>query len=935
MSEDIKESKAAEEKYRLLFEQNPDAILLIDENGKIVMANDAFCMLVEDKKVEGKFFFDYIAKEDKKHFLFYYKRRKKITLPSRYSFTLITHKGQRREVDGTIILLPDKKTSLTVLRDITPLIEAEARFQALSEETPVGVFFIEEGKFTYVNPKIAKIFETTPKEMIGKNLLEFVAPTSRKIVEKAIKNKLSERKKADQYEFQGLTAKGRIITCEVRSQSITYRGKPAIVGSLIDITERKKQEMELIRAKEEALSANRAKTAFLANMSHEMRTPLNAILGFTELLFETNLTPQQKEYVKTIFNSAKHLNDLISQVLDISQIEAGIFKIEKKPTSLKKLIEEVASIIKQRALIKGLKFKLSLSKKLPERILTDPLRLRQALLNLLHNALKYTEYGYISLSVKHKNKKLIFTIKDTGCGIPKEKLPHIFERFLPFERKEGGLGLGLAITKEVIEKLGGAIKVKSQIQRGTIFEVNLPIEEAKKEEILPKADVLLIEGDELTAKLILSYLQTRGLSTYTLKEGNQAIKMAMKLHPSFIMLNLLLPDIFGFEILRELKQNEKTKRIPVIIYSTFNEKLFTFGIADYLKKPITKKEILRVVLPYLHRKGDIFIIDNDETTVEFIAKIIKKLGYKAETFLSAKDAIEALNQKIPFLLIINPFLPKIDIFKLFSNLKFNKIKDVPIVVFISKKLSKRKIYELKEKTIALVEKEGENKEKVIGLLKKFLEIPQGLVLLAEDDPASQRLIKNILEKEGISVDVVEDGESAINAAHKKAYDLIIMDMRMPKLDGYEATRHLKSDPETRNIPIIALTAYALKEDKKRCLEAGADDYLAKPVSKREILCILKKYIEASRKVEEEEDRKYYINYLKETIQKMESAFKTGDIDTFLRLAHNLKGSGQAYGFTEISLLGKMLEEEIKKGEKEIVNLLFTQLCQKVKEYGTN
>ncbi|HDD35636.1 MAG TPA: PAS domain S-box protein, partial [Candidatus Desulfofervidus auxilii] len=529
--------KSTEERYRLLFEQNTDAILLVNEKTKIVIANNAFYKLVNEEEVKGNSILKYIAEEDRRKFFSYFKKRQ--TIPFRCTFRLLTSSKESKEIDCKIVLLPDKKTSLAVLRDMTPLVEAETLFHALAENAPIGVFFIEENGLSYVNPELARIFETIPENLIGKNPLKFIAPASKKVVKRKIKDKLSGHIMSDHYEFQGLTAKGRVITCEARSQTIAYKGKWAIVGSVIDVTERKKQEEELIKAKEEALSANRAKTAFLANMSHEMRTPLNAILGFTELLAETQLTPQQREYVETILNSVKHLSDLIGQVLDISQIEAGIFKLEKKPCSLKRLIEEVSSIIRQRALAKGLKFRFSFRKGLPEQILTDPLRLRQALLNLLHNALKYTEKGYISLTVTSQDKKLVFTVKDTGCGISKEVLPHIFERFLRFEKKEGGLGLGLSITKEVIEKLGGEIKVKSELGKGTIFKVILPIEEVKKEEVILPIDALIVEPNVDTAEVISSYLYKRGLRTQILKWDKQSFKTINKFAPSFILLDFI------------------------------------------------------------------------------------------------------------------------------------------------------------------------------------------------------------------------------------------------------------------------------------------------------------------------------------------------------------------------------------------------------------
>ncbi|HDD35565.1 MAG TPA: response regulator [Candidatus Desulfofervidus auxilii] len=260
-------------------------------------------------------------------------------------------------------------------------------------------------------------------------------------------------------------------------------------------------------------------------------------------------------------------------------------------------------------------------------------------------------------------------------------------------------------------------------------------------------------------------------------------------------------------------------------------------------------------------------------------------------------------------------------------------KEIPVIVFIIPK--QKGMSSLKKRLLRLIKYKGREREYIIKWIKKFLGIPEGSILVAEDDPASQRLIRNILENEGLNVDIVENGEAALMAVKERVYDIIVMDMRMPKLDGYEATKRLKEDPKTKHIPVIALTAHALKEDKERCLKAGADDYLAKPVTKSKLLRILKKHMETHLAAEEEEDRIYYINYLKETVHAMDVALRTGDFNTFLRLAHNLKGSGQSYGFTEISFLGKMLEEEFKEGKKEIVKFLFKKLCQKVKEYETN
>ncbi len=537
---------------------------------------------------------------------------------------------------------------------------------------------------------------------------------------------------------------------------------------LMALNEELKAQAEELAAQKKALEektrqvkeANRLKSEFLSNMSHELRTPLNAILGMTKLLIAGvggPITDKQLEYLKIIERNGENLLTLINDVLDLSKIEAGKVEITWNKVYLKEFIDEVLKSVKTLAEEKGLLLK-SIFKEKVDYIITDPDKLRQILLNLLSNAIKFTEKGEVTVIVEEKEKNIYISVKDTGIGIPEEAIDYIFDAFRQIDgsttRKYGGTGLGLSIVKKLVELLGGEIKVKSKLGKGSTFTIILPKESIDKEKIekdleekikstlLPresseittyvpktKRQILIIDDDPIVTeelKVLLKQENYDLLFAYTGEKGLEFIKMAK---PDLVILDLMMPGMNGFAVLDLLQQDEEIKHIPVIILSAID-----LTEEEKSKLPPNVKGILL--------KGQI-----DKTQ---LIKTIRE--------------------------------------SLYSGISETQLKT-----------------------------------------KKISSTTLAKILIVEDNLDNLFLLKEALKDTNYIIYTAKNGLQAIEQAQKINPDLIIMDMLMPVMDGYEATQRLRKYHQFKNTPIIGLTARAMRGDREKVLAAGCDDYLSKPV----------------------------------------------------------------------------------------------------------
>ncbi|RLA94204.1 MAG: diguanylate cyclase, partial [Deltaproteobacteria bacterium] len=634
-----------------------------------------------------------------------------------------------------------------------------------------------KGIIQTVNPATCALLEYKEEELVGKPITHILTE------EKAIK-KFFEKKELRNYEVEYKAKNGKRIpmlfnSSTIRDQEDKTKG---IICVATDITKRKIAEKEMLKVREEALSASRAKSEFLASMSHEIRTPLNAIVGMAELLSDTQLNEEQKDYLNMIKISAHNLLEIINDILDLSKIEAGELELEETEFNLEDLVETTCISLAPKVHKKGLELICHLKPDVPEYIMSDSTRLRQVLINLIGNAIKFTEKGEIVVNVEKAKKKekgsvlLHFSVSDTGIGIPKERQEKIFESFTQADtsttRKYGGTGLGLTISKRLVEKMGGKIWVESEPGKGSTFHFTirvLPIEKPIKKEFVPQEikDLRILIADDIsTNRLILKeIISSWGLYPKEVENGSSVLKAlrsaSEKGRPyQLIILDKKMPDMNGFEIAKGIREIPEYSSTPIILLSSDEEKgdrekAKTLGISSVLLKPIRRSKLY-------------------DSLINALTRIRKKS--------------ESARKR-----------PKIE-----SRLKGKPLK----------------------------------------------------ILLAEDNLMNQKLAAKLLEKQGWQVKVANNGKEAVEWIEKDGFDVVLMDVQMPEMDGLEATKIIRErEKETnKHVPIIALTANAFKEDKKRCLDAGMDGYTSKPIRIHELFEIIERLVENS-SIEENPDRK--------------------------------------------------------------------------------
>jgi len=805
IKEDITERKRTEETLRFKnillstqLETSPDGILVVDEEGKIALFNHRFPEMWE---IAG----DVLASNSDERIL--QSVLGKLLDPEKF-LARVKHlyeqknEKSREEVflkDGSVF---DRYTSpllgsdgkyygrIWFFRDVTErkrfeeqLRESEKKYRRLVELAQEGILAVDAQADTiYINPRMAEMLGYTVEEMIGRSVFSFLDEKGVSIVKQNIE--LRKQGLRNQYDLEFFRKDGQRIYASVEASAITddnghHLGSLAMVA---DITQRKLAEQALaeknLQLQEmyeqtkklaiEAQAASLAKGRFVANISHEIRTPLNGIIGISDLLMGTKMTTEQKEYAQTINASAESLLNIINATLDFSKIEAGKIELEHINFNLRYIMEDIIGVLAVNASQKDIEITSFIEPAVPLNLNGDPGRLRQVLFNLIGNAIKFTSKGEIVITVapveeNEKTASLRFSVRDTGIGIPADKIGLLFNAFTQadesFTRKFGGTGLGLAISKGLVQQMEGKIGVESSPDKGSNFwfvipflKQNPPVTESfEPEAYFGGQRILIVDDNETNRTILVMQLQAWGAVTEAAESGAQAIKKLLLAGEqnqkpfSAVVLDQRMPEMDGLTLAKNIKADPELQDLPLILMTS-------------------------MILP-----TELY----EEQKKNFVGVILKPIR-QSHLYYSLLTALSGENAE--------------------------------------------KIAEIKAEASA-------------GSVS-----PVALrILIAEDNVTNQKVVCGILNKMGHSTTAVANGKEAVDVLKVVPFDLVLMDIQMPEMDGFEAAamiRNPASEVRDHNVPILALTAHALEDDRRKCLETGMNGYIAKPVTTKSLLSAL-------------------------------------------------------------------------------------------------
>ncbi|MEI6060281.1 MAG: response regulator [Bacteroidota bacterium] len=643
--------------------------------------------------------------------------------------------------------------------------ESEFYLREILDSQDVGVVIIdsETREISFVNSKGAALYGAAKEELIGKICHGSICTTpcgDCNISETLRLVKSSEKKL--------LNVHGELIPIIKSVVETTFNNRKSLVESFVDITDRKKAEEELIRAKEEAVAGSLAKSEFLANMSHEIRTPLNGVIGFTDLVMKTKLSETQQQYTSTISQSANALLDIINDILDFSKIEAGKLELNTAKSDLLEIGNQVADMVKFQANKKGLELLLNISPKVPRYIWVDEVRLKQVLLNVLGNAVKFTQSGEIEFKIEllpatdANLTTFRFSVRDTGIGISEKHQKRIFEAFSQEDssttKRFGGTGLGLAISNKLLALMGSELKLKSEPGSGSTFDFVVSFKSMDGE---PEAweneshirKVLVVDDNDNNRFILKEMLASKHIACTQASGGTEALELFKSGHAfDAIIMDYRMPYMDGITTIRNIRSmmNRSPAQLPVILLSSSYD-------------------------------DEVFIAASAELKIRFIL----------EKPIKIQQLFSTLSQ---LHLESSPGFPEI-------------ITSTPIKMQI---IDNRLI----------------------------------TILIAEDNKVNMLLARSILGGMFPNATIVEayDGQSAIEKFKIHSPDIVFMDVQMPVMNGYEATQEIRKLENSRAVPIIALTAGTVKGERDKCLAAGMDDYVSKPIIKNSIDLIIEKWL---------------------------------------------------------------------------------------------
>ena len=657
-------------------------------------------------------------------------------------------------------------------------------------------------------------------------------------------------------------------------------------------------------------------------MSHDLRTPLNSLMILAHQLFENhegNLSEKEIRYAKTIHSCGNDLIRLINDILDLSKIESGVISVDIMPVDFHEIVSFVEANFRSISEIKNLRFKIEIDENLPEKLDTDIQRLSQILKNLLSNAFKFTEKGEVKLSIHYPSAEekshvagqsfIVFSIEDTGIGIPEKKQSSIFEAFRQAEgstsRKYGGTGLGLSISKGFAELLGGAIVVESKPGKGSIFSLYLPLKYKEgntpfkffsdtqlnssvtapgitlkdlaevvikddRSEINPKDDVvLLIENDFSFAPIMMVKAHAVGLKVVVAISYSEIFECIQTFNPIAIILDVNIPGSNDWNILKLLKSNISVRHIPVHVISEIDYKdiAFEMGAKSFHIKPLSGpglENLLEEMIAFNNRKlKTVLLVNADENESEHLTELLNNEFISISSLSSVNEALAELNVRELDCVITDFMLPGIR-----GLLKFlyTERLAVQVIVFSNKKIDENDLKILQGRHTSILEKSEEFYGKLLNevlirmhvnttvldvekihLIENIMRTEDILdgkkVLIVDDDVRNLFALTAAFEIFSLEVLTADSGKEALQVLEDDpGIDIVLMDIMMPDMDGYEAIQLIRKEKKNKYLPIIAVTAKAMVGDRKKCISSGASDYITKPVKTDQLLSLMRVWL---------------------------------------------------------------------------------------------
>lgn len=761
-----------------------------------------------------------------------------------------------------------------------------------------------EHRITLFNQGAERIFQYRAEEVLGQPLYILLPERLRDRHAELLDSFLAAGRspgKEPQGQVWGRRKDGSEFPAEVSASQVIVGSRVTITVIMRDVTERQRVEAALAQARDQALEASRVKSAFLANMSHEIRTPMNGIIGMIELLMDTHLNEVQREYAQVIYDSAHALLTLINDILDFSKIEAQKMHLEIIEFEPLALVEGVAELLVAKAREKGLSLMTYVDPHVPRVLRGDPVRLRQVLLNLGDNAIKFTERGEVVIDAKLGGWRdgmavVHFSVRDTGIGIDTDLREALFEPFIQADgtttRRFGGTGLGLSISKRLVEMMGGEIGVESRQGQGSLFWFRVPFEYSEPstrtapcEADLDDVRVLVVDDNATACRILGAYLGSWGIHSDVASGSEAALAMLHEAaeagNPYHIaLIDLRMPVIDGLQLAEIIRSDPALQKTKLILLTAFDahgqgEQALRRGFSAYMTKPVKQSHLFDCIV-------NLLCTDHPELKVH--------LGEA-----SAEQATSRIN----------------------------------------------------------------------GRRTEPRPTRSGHILVVEDNPVNRRVVTLQLESLGYEVHSVSNGAEAIEALREGSYDLVFMDCQMPVMDGFQATQIIRKGEATkgRRTPIVALTANAMQGDREKCIGAGMDDYLSKPVSSGDLRAVLERWLpmastgDASREVEVDSpvaravegsqgdgteaaawidvdelvatygpDKirvakllELYRTTSEKTMGELEAAIDERDGERARAAAHELKGSSNMIGAYPMGEKALMVEEALRAGEWDQVD----------------